>query len=142
MSRNRQTDEMEAALRVLGRHRATLAQFTKALRVINSELPTRFTTRQLLALAMIAEAHSEGRMVTITDLREQGGATKDGSPIIGQAIVKSYPQFQAPTKRDPDALGWVYEDYDEDDRRLKYVRMSDAGEAVFERVAEALEGTK
>ena len=104
--------------------------FAKALQTIAFEIPARTSLRQVYAFALIVEANSLGKSIIVSDLKEIAGADKTGEPIFGQSIGRSYQLLMEPTKRDPDGLGWIKLETDEDDQRRKIVRLTQKGEAI------------
>jgi hypothetical protein len=103
---------------------------SKALQVIAYEIPPRTSLRQIYAFALIVEANSLGKSIIISDLKEIAGADNTGEPIFGQSIGRSYQLLMEPTKRDPDGLGWIKLETDEDDQRRKVIRLTEKGEAI------------
>lgn len=102
----------------------------KALQIIAYEIPPRTSLRQIYAFALIVEANSLGKSIIISDLKEIAGADNTGEPIFGQSIGRSYQLLMEPTKRDPDGLGWIKLETDEDDQRRKVIRLTEKGEAI------------
>lgn len=102
----------------------------KALQILVHEIPARTSLRQVYAFVLIVEANSLGKSIIISDLKEIAGADNTGEPIFGQSIGRSYQLLMEPTKRDPDGLGWIKLETDEDDQRRKIVRLTEKGEAI------------
>lgn len=96
----------------------------------------RLTVRQSLVFLAVAHAHAMGRSITLTDIRHRYA----GTGALGDAIIKSFAMFLPPTKRLPEALGWIVQEEDENDRRFKYLRLTEKGQHVAATVIEALKG--
>lgn len=116
----------------------TFSLFTTAILELANELPNRVTIRQLLAFAMILEEVSLGRSTTIKGLRTKAGNDKRGAEVLGQSIGRTYQIFLAPTRKEPDGLGWLYVEENESDRREKFLRLTKEGEAVALKLARIL----
>lgn len=104
--------------------------FAKTLQIIATKIPARTSVRQIYAFALIVEANSLGKSIIVSDLKEIAGDDETGEPIFGQSIGRSYQLLMEPTKRDPDGLGWIKLETDEDDNRRKIVRLTEKGEAI------------
>ncbi|WP_312490972.1 hypothetical protein [Brevundimonas sp.] len=104
--------------------------FAKTLQIIAAKIPARTSLRQIYAFALIVEANSLGKSIIVSDLKEIAGDDDTGEPIFGQSIGRSYQLLMEPTKRDPDGLGWIKLETDEDDNRRKIVRLTEKGEAI------------
>lgn len=117
--------------------------FAKVLQIIATEIPARTSLRQVYAFALIVEANSLGKAIIVSDLKDIAGADKAGEPIFGQSIGRSYQLLMEPTKRDPDGLGWIKLETDEDDQRRKIVRLTPKGETIADHIRRTLtSGTK
>lgn len=115
-----------------------LGRLSRALQALAAELPGRTSVRQAMAFVTIAQLDAMGHSVTLTDLRETLGEDLEGAPLLGQSVERILNTFLEPTKRDPDGLGWVYQENDEDDRRRKYLKLTDEGRGAAKRIMEAL----
>uniref|UniRef100_A0A6M3XP66 Putative DNA binding, helix-turn-helix domain containing protein n=1 Tax=viral metagenome TaxID=1070528 RepID=A0A6M3XP66_9ZZZZ len=116
----------------------TYWQFSTALHLLAHHIPERVTIRQLLVFSMIVEEVSSGHNTTIAEIRKKVGKDKSGSDLLGQSIGRSYQIFCQPTKKEPNNLGWVEVEENEDDRRQKFLRLTPKGEAIALEVAKAL----
>lgn len=125
----------ESPMASVSSHAWTFTLFSAAIQELANELPNRVSVRQLLVFAMILENVSLGHSVTIADLREKAGSDKTGADLLGQSIGRSYQVFCKPTKKEPDNLGWVEVEENEDDRRQKFLRLTKEGEAVASKLA-------
>ena len=133
-----------AALRAPSRLKegaGTFMALAKALQFVSAKIPARTSLRQFYAFALIVEANSLGKSIIISDLKEIAGADDTGEPIFGQSIGRSYQLLMEPTKRDPDGLGWIWLETDEDDQRRKIVRLTDKGEAIANHILRTLRST-
>nr|WP_316628370.1 hypothetical protein [uncultured Brevundimonas sp.] len=146
----------ESAMPTVSSEAWTFSQFSAALLLLAKELPNRVTIRQLLTFAMIVEEVSQNHSITIAEIRAKAGPDKgfkenpdgshklgkDGKPeradLLGQSIGRSYQVFLEPTKKEPDALGWLTVEENEDDRRQKFLRLTKEGEAVALKLARLL----
>jgi hypothetical protein len=103
-----------------------------ALQILAEAVPARMSVRQVLAFTIIAYANAMGRSITLTEVREIAG---EG---LGQSIERTIQGFLAPTKREPDALGWLEQVPDEDDRRKKYLVLTERGRFIVNEMTKAL----
>jgi hypothetical protein len=117
-----------------------LAGGADALRLIADAMPPRTSIRQVLAILEVFAANAGGRSITMSDLRESASGVKsgDGVKVVGQSIAKTFEVFYEPTKANPDWLGWVRQELDDNDRRIKYLRLTEKGEAVAAAIQAAL----
>lgn len=116
----------------------TFAKMSEALRFLALELPATSTLRQVLTFSMVLEKISMGHDTIIAEIRDQAGKDNKGMDLLGQSIGRSYQVFLEPTKRDPDRLGWLTLETDEDDNRRKVLRLTAKGKAIALKVAKAL----
>ncbi|QOC54171.1 hypothetical protein [Caulobacter vibrioides] len=131
-----------ATSKLLAASASGLERLSVALQAISAEIPGRTSTRQSMAFVTCAYLNSMGRSVTLSELRELIGDDNHGSPILGLSVERTMNAFLEPTKRDPEALGWLRQVPDEDDRRKKYLELTPEGEAAVIRFIEAYEGRK
>lgn len=115
----------------------TLEDLGAALAAVATLAHDRVTVKQSLFFVTVAQANAMGHSITLRDVVEQF----DGSGSLGRAIRKSYAVFLAPTRTYPDGLDWLYQEEDPDDRRYKYLRLTDKGRAVVAGIVEAHRGT-
>jgi len=113
---------------------AELEALASSLAALSAQVPARFSTRQALAFVLCAQADVMGRPLTLSALREQ----TDG--VIGQSIEKTIQVFFRPSRSYPDALGWLDQELDPNDRRFKYLRLTPAGLAMAEKLVGELRG--
>ena len=111
-----------------------LHEFASAVEVLATALPARTTVRQALALSAIAAAHASKRVITLGDL-----LSDLGSEALGPSIERTIGTFFPPSRHYPDALGWVEQRLDPDDRRRKVLVLTDEGVRIFDRIGEALQ---
>lgn len=97
-------------------------------------IPARVSVRQLLAFLIVANANAMGRSITLGEVRELAG------DAMGQSIERTINNFFPPTKRDPEQLGWIEQVMDDDDRRRKYLVLTQEGRRVMNELSMAMEG--
>lgn len=107
-----------------------LGRAISALAAVGHE---RMTVKQSLFFITVAFAHAMGRSVTLSQIQEEAGS-------LSGSVRKSYQVFLEKTKRDPDNLGWIYQERDEDDRRVNYLKLTKTGVSVASAIAEAMRG--
>lgn len=127
-------DSDEAAQKL---NASELGRLSNALRAIASEVPGRGSVRQAMAFIIVAHANAMGSAITLTDLKEMAGDDATGVALMGPATARTLDTFLEPTKREPDALGWIAQVPDEDDRRRKFLVLTEVGTAVAQRFAAA-----
>ena len=71
-----------------------------------------------------------GSSITLSDLLAVGGDNAKQQPILGTSAERILVPFLQPTKRDPEAVGWLTATEDEDDRRRKILSLTPKGRAV------------
>lgn len=80
----------------------------------------RMTVRQALFFSALAYRQMMGHSASVPLIRE-------AYPVLGRAAEKNKEQLLRPTKRFPDALGWVSQETSEDDRRHRYLTLTEDG---------------
>lgn len=105
-----------------------LERFAALLVGVTSITPPRTSARQILAFCLVAMSHIRNQSITMADLIQQGGDDERGSPLLGRSLERTFGLFLEPSKVFPDALSWVTQEIDPDDRRRKYLKLSDTGE--------------
>lgn len=113
------------------RSAADLEALAKALTVLADLGHDRMTVRQALFLFAVAHQRTMGQSVSIPRIREI-------YEPLGRSIEKSKDQFLAATKRNPEGLGWMTQEADEDDRRQRYLDLSPEGIEVVGTIVEAM----
>lgn len=94
------------------------------------------TVKQSLFFMSVAYAHAMNHSVTLTDILN----AYEGTGALGGAVRKSYNIFFEKTPRFPEALGWIKQEEDHDDRRFKFLKLTDLGEEVATDIVEAMRG--
>lgn len=89
------------------------------------------TVRQTLFFYAVAYHSLMGQSVSLSQLRHTHGP-------LGRSIEKSISQFLEPTPRHPDALGWITQTVDPNDRRVRYLSLTTVGAEVVAAVIEAM----
>jgi hypothetical protein len=104
-----------------------LETFARYLVALTSITPPRTSARQMLAFCMVAQAHIRNQSLNMADLMNAVGDDARGVSILGRSIERTFGLFMEPTRANPDGLAWVTQVLDEDDRRKKYLRLTDLG---------------
>lgn len=110
---------------------ASLEALTAALAKIAELAPERMTVRQALFLTALAHREAMGHTASVPLIRED-------HPVLKRAGEKHKECFLAPTSRYPDALGWVEQEYDEEDRRMRYLKLTTEGRGVVSAIVAAV----
>lgn len=97
--------------------RATLAYMTEVAS------PT-LTVRQMLFFVAAATFDLRGRPATLTGIRQTFGS-------LGRSIEKSKDILLEPSRHYPEALGWLTQELDPNDKRVRYLRLTDTGYAII-----------
>lgn len=87
------------------------------------------TLRQAIFFTVVALHRSLGETVTVSGLRSRYG--------LGRSITKSKAMLMEPTARSPDALGWLRQEADPQDRRQQCLHLTPRGWAVAATLDEA-----
>lgn len=104
-----------------------LERFATLLVGVTSITPPRTSARQILAFCLVAMHHARNQSITMADLIQMGGDDNRGSPLLGRSLERTFGLFLEPSKVHPDALSWVTQEVDPDDRRRKYLQLSELG---------------
>ncbi|WP_312136494.1 hypothetical protein [Brevundimonas sp.] len=91
----------------------------------------KLTNRQLLFFYAVAYHDLRNLSVNIPAIREL-------YPTVGRAIEKSKETLFPPSKHNPDGLGWIEQVHDEDDRRMRWLKLTPKGRQVAEALSVAL----
>ena len=110
------------------------AAFSIAMLGLAAQSPERLNLNQLAFFAMAASADLAGRPATLGELLEAAGSR------LGLGVRTSYRILTKPSRRYPDALGWLVQEQNPDDERSSFLRLSDKGRAVFFGALDALRG--
>ena len=117
--------------RLPSRSLGDLDALLRASAVLAAEAHEKMTVRQTLFFFAVAYHSLAGQSVNIARLREIY------SPL-GRSIEKSISQFLEPSRVSPDALGWIAQTVDPDDRRVRYLSLTTEGADVVGAVIEAM----
>lgn len=116
-----------------------LLRLVSLMHILAEAVPPRTAVRQIEALFVIAYASAMGQSVTLSQVVEaidpSGGA---------RAIERSIHAFTQPNKYYPDALDWVAHETDANDRRKKYLVLTEKGRDALQALLDAIkidEGT-
>lgn len=110
---------------------ADLESLATVMEVITTLAHEKLTARQTLFFFVAACLDLRNTPATQTEIR----TTYD---TLGRSIEKSKDQLLEPTKQNPDALGWLTQEHDEDDRRRRIIRLTPKGRAVVDGISQAL----
>ena len=117
--------------RLPARSLGDLETLLRASAVLAAKAHEKMTVRQTLFFFAVAYHSLMGQSVNIARLR----ATY---PPLGRSIEKSISQFLEPSRVSPDALGWITQTVDPDDRRVRYLSLTTKGADVVGAVIEAI----
>jgi len=114
-----------------------LEGFADYLLAMTSITPPRASARQMLAFCIVAMANIRNESLNMADLMTSAGDDVDGKAILGRSIERTFGLFMEPTKQNPDGLGWVTQEMDPEDRRKKYLKLTDKGREAVTKITEA-----
>jgi hypothetical protein len=112
-----------------------LESLTTALALLAELAHERMTVRQALFFASAAYLDAMGQTSSVPIIRE-------ACPVLKRAGEKIKETLLDPTPRYPDALGWLEQETDPDDRRMRYLKVSAKGRAVVGALVEAMHQVK
>lgn len=122
-----------ASSRVAAKRRVgDLTLFSRGLMIAAEKAPERLSLPQATFFMLAALADLRGGPTTYTDILETMGDS-------GQSVRASYGTFLAPSKRYAEALGWLEQEEDRDDRRRKYLKLTERGLLVINEILDAME---
>lgn len=130
------TDQVLAKLSDLSYNAEELVGICEAVRVLSEMLPARISLRQALALLFVAQANSQGRNITMSEVREYFESAP-GEANVGQSMAKSFQVFYGPENEYNDGLGLVMQRPDVDDRRQKFLVLTLDGHHAANDIARA-----
>lgn len=110
-----------------------LESLVKAAVVLAAESHEKMTVRQTLFFYAVAYHSLMGQSVNMASIREMYAP-------LGRSIEKSISQFLEPTRAHPNALGWIVQSLDPDDRRIRYLSLTPEGRDVVIAMIEAMRG--
>jgi len=128
---NRVPNTSDLLSRLPSRSLGELDCLLRASLVLAAEAHEKMTVRQTLFFYAVAYHSLMGQSINIARLRELYAP-------LGRSIEKSISQFLEPTPRTPDALGWVAQTVDPNDRRVRYLSLTTEGADVAAAVIEAM----
>ncbi|MGZ8408491.1 MAG: hypothetical protein ACXWVS_00985 [Hyphomicrobium sp.] len=101
----------------------------QALASVVPQMESRTTVRQLFAFLAVARAEATGNTILLNDIRLiEDPAT--GQSIVGQSIRQTFAMLLVASEREPRGLGWVTQETDPDDKRRKFLKLTEEGCAV------------
>lgn len=113
----------EISLTVLA---AELDAKTDTLERLSAHSPSTLTLRQTLFFLAVARKDLRHHRVTMSQIRAD-------HPSLGRSIEKSKDMLLDPTKTYPKAVGWLTQEHDPQDRRVRYLRLTRRGLDVLTR---------
>jgi hypothetical protein len=113
------------------RSAAALSGLVEAMSIMTKEAHKKMSAQQMLFFFAVAYSDVKKQSTTLSDAMGLYGE-------LGRSVEKTLVNFLDPTARVPDALGWLRQVEDPDDRRKKYLVLTDAGIAVIGRITDAL----
>ncbi len=91
----------------------------------------RMTVRQALFFCSAAYLEAMGQSASVPIIR-------DAVPVLKRAGEKIKETLLEPTDRYPDALGWLEQTVDPNDRRMRYIKTSEEGREIALALVDAL----
>jgi hypothetical protein len=101
----------------------------EALASAAPKMEARTSVRQLFAFMAVVRAEAMGQSLLLSDIRKIEDP-ETGESIVGQSIQQTFAMLLEPSDREPRALGWVTQETDPDDKRRKFLKLTDKGHAV------------
>lgn len=102
------------------------AAFAEALALVGKLSPERMTVSQTLFFILAAVTDLQGGNATLTGIKEEMG------PELNKSIHSTYGILMAPSKRFPEALGWLTAVPNPNDNREKFLHLTPKGTEVME----------
>jgi hypothetical protein len=93
----------------------------------------KITAQQMLFFFAVAHADAMGQSVNIASVMATYAP-------LGRSVEKTVVNFLEPTDRFPDALGWIKQIEDPDDRRVRHLHLTEKGVDVVGAIVDALRG--
>jgi hypothetical protein len=113
---------------------SAFADFSAGLMVIAELAPERLTCSQVIFFLLTGTADIAGRDPTYTDIKEAVGDK------INKSLNTTYRIFLEPSRLYPNGLGWLKQEPNPDDNRVKFLRLTKKGKDVMRQTLEALRG--
>lgn len=110
---------------------ADFERLSAVLTVLAELAHERMTVRQALFFTSAAYLEAMGQTSSVPIIR-------DAYPVLKRAGEKIKETLLDPTDRYPEALGWLEQDTDPNDRRMRYLKLSNEGREVGMALVEAL----
>jgi hypothetical protein len=109
-----------------------LDDFASAMIALAELSPERMTASQLIFFVLAAKEDIAGKHPTYTDLKAAVGDK------INKSLNTTYRIFLEPSRLYPNGLGWLRQEPNPDDNRVKFLRLTAAGREVISMVADRL----
>lgn len=111
-----------------------LRNFSAGMMVLAEMAPERLTAGQLIFFMLAATADIAGKDPTFSDINEAVGGT------ISKSLHTTYKIFLKPSKQYPNGLGWLEQEANPDDNRVKFLRVTKTGREVVREVLDGFKG--
>lgn len=110
------------------------ADFSAGMMVLGELAPERLTMSQAIFFVLTGTAAIAGKDPTYTDIKEAVGDK------INKSLNTTYRIFLEPSRLYPNGLGWLTQEPNPDDNRVKFLRLTKKGREVLAQVLEAIKG--
>nr|WP_294850003.1 hypothetical protein [uncultured Sphingomonas sp.] len=108
--------------------------FSAGMMVLGELAPERLTMSQAIFFVLAASADLAGRDPTYTDVKEAVGDK------INKSLATTYKIFLPPSRVYPNGLGWLVQEVNPNDTRVKFLRLSKKGRMVMREVLAGMKG--
>lgn len=110
------------------------ADFSAAMIVLAEMAPERMTLSQAIFFVLTATADLAGKDPTYSDVKDAVGDK------INRSLHTTYRILLEPSRAYPNGLGWLKQEANPDDNRVKFLRLTREGRRVMAEVLEAMKG--
>jgi hypothetical protein len=111
-----------------------LRNFSAGMMVLGELAPERLTMSQAIFFLLTGTADVAGKDPTYSNIKEAVGDK------INKSLHTTYRIFLEPSRVYPNGLGWLTQEPDPNDNRVKFLRLTKKGRAVMREVLEGLSG--
>lgn len=116
----------------LNRHIGDFANFSAAMIVLGEMAPERMTLSQGIFFVLTATAELAGKNPTYSDIKEAVGDQ------INRSLHTTYRVLLEPSRAYPNGIGWLRQEPNPMDNRVKFLRMTPKGRRVMKEILAAL----